>query len=71
MGSNGPKRRSTRNRWMNYRDGKCTAPTPMLENVFFGRGKSFKRMLDVLSAHLGELELSKLYCVGKVAEARL
>ena len=60
MGSNSQKIRYTGKRWTDSRDKKFTAPTPGLLNVFFGRGNSFKRVLSDLSAHLGELELSKL-----------
>ena len=55
MDSNGPERR-----WIDSRDGKFTPPTQGLKNVFFGRGNNFKTVLDALSQHLGELELSKL-----------
>ena len=56
MDSNGPERR-----WTDNRDGKFTAPTPGLKNVFFGRGNNFKTVLDALSEYLGELELGKLH----------
>ena len=63
MSSDGPKRRSTGKHWTEGRDGKFTTPTPGIKNVFFGRGNNFKTVLDALSEHLGELELSKLYKV--------
>ena len=52
MGSNGPERRSTSMGPSRSTDAKFTAPTPGLENVFFGRGNEFKDVVRELASYV-------------------
>ena len=49
MGSNGPERRSTGMGSPRSTEEKFTAPTPGLENMFFGRGNEFKDVVRELA----------------------
>ena len=52
MDSNGPKRRSTSMGSPRSTEAKFTAPTPGLENVFFGRGKEFRDVVRALARYM-------------------
>ena len=52
MGSNGPGRRFTGMGSPRSTEEKFTAPTPELENMFFGRGNEFKDVVGELASYV-------------------
>ena len=52
MDSNGPERRSTSTGSPRSTEVKSTAPTPGLENVFFGQGNEFKDVVRELARYV-------------------
>ena len=52
MDGNGPEGRSTSTGSPRSTEAKFTAPTPGLENVFFGQGKEFKDVERALARYM-------------------